>query len=46
MCNVTKSISQAQPYIIKYSNLEKFKYDAYLAISKPFLLSYIVGIDA
>ena len=46
MCNVTKGVSQPQPHIIRCSNTEKFRYDAYLAISKLLLLSYVVGIDA
>ena len=32
-------------HIIKCSNLEKFRYDDYLAISSSILLSYGVGVD-
>ena len=43
--NVTKGVSQSQPHIIKCSNWEKFRYDAYLAISELLLLSYVVGVE-
>ena len=46
ICNVTKGVSQPQPYIIKCSNSEKFRYNVYLAISELLLLSYVVGVDA
>ena len=44
MCNVTKGVSQPQPHIIKYSDTEKLRYDAYLAMSDLLLLSYVVGL--
>ena len=37
--------SQPQQHTIKCSNTEKFRYDAYLAISVLLLLSYVVGAD-
>lgn len=45
MCNVTKGVSQPPHHIIKCSNLEKFRYDDYIAISGLILLSYVVGAD-
>lgn len=46
LSNVTKGISQPQPNIIKCSNTEKCRYDAYLAISVLLLVSYVFGVDA
>ena len=46
ICNITKGVFQLQPYIIKYSNSEKFRYNIYLAISELLLLSCVVEVDA
>ena len=46
ICNVTKRVSQPEPYIIKCSNLEKSRCDVYLAIFELFLLSYVIEVDS
>ena len=39
-------ITQPPTTFIWYTNVEKFSYDSYLAISAFNLLSYVVGVDA
>lgn len=46
MLNVTEGKSQPPRRIIGHSNLEMFRYDSYLAISRLILLSYVVGVVA
>lgn len=46
MYNVTKSVSHPHYLILKCSNTEKFKNDAYLAISVLPFLSCVVVVDA
>lgn len=46
MYNVTKCVSQTYYHIIKCNNSDKFRNDAYLAISLLLLLSYVVVVDA
>ena len=46
MYNIVSGISQQPTTIIWYSNMEKFSYNSYLAISAFILLSYVVRVEA